>query len=119
MAFGMAAGLVMALVLLYMTASSLYSMRTFMFVVELAVACALPLCLSFIKRNGLDPEPASFAMIAVSFLISVFYAWYVDSETTAVYAYEGLFGKIMTVVLALHACALVVSLAVYLRKKGK
>ena len=76
-AAGVCGGLLMALLLLYIMISTVFTTGGPGFVLELIVAAALPLCLNIVRNQGIMLRSTQVLMIAVSFTVCLNYAGYV------------------------------------------
>lgn len=99
---GIGGGLIMALLLLYMMISTVFTYGGIGFILELIVAAALPLCLNVVRNEGIWLKTAQFLMVAVSFAITMYYAGYVSAPAD----FPNLNAAIITVSAILHAVSL-------------
>ena len=110
LACGIGGGILMALLLLYMMITTVFTTGGLGFVLELLVAAALPLCLNVVRNEGIFLKTAQFLMVAVSFTISMYYAGYVSAPAD----FANMNAAIIVVSAILHA----VSLASFLIAAG-
>ena len=76
---GIGGGIVMALLILYMMITTVFTTGGIGFILELVVAAALPLCLNIIRGQGIWLKTAQLLMVVVSFTITMYYAGYVSA----------------------------------------
>jgi hypothetical protein len=107
---GAAGGIVMALLLLYMMISTVFTTGGIGFILELLVAAALPLCLNVVRNEGIMLKTAQFLMVAVSFTITLYYAGYVSAPAD--------FANMNAAIIVLSAILHGVSLASFLIAAG-
>ena len=73
-ATGICGGLLMALLLLYMMISTVFTTGGIGFILELIAAAAFPLCLNIVRNQGILLKTSQVLMIAVSFAVCMKYA---------------------------------------------
>jgi hypothetical protein len=76
---GICGGLLMALLLLYMMISTVFTTGGPAFVLELIVAAVLPLCLNIFRNQGIMLRSTQMLMIIISFTVCMYYAGYVTA----------------------------------------
>ena len=102
LAAGICGGLLMALLLLYMMISTVFTTGGIGFILELIVAAAFPLCLNIVRNEGILLKTAQVLMIAVSFTICLYYAGYV----TATADFPNMNAAIIVLAAILHGVSL-------------
>ena len=103
---GLLAGVVMALMMLYIMMLSDFKIVTVTLILQLLVACALPLCLQFLKKQKLSVLVAGTVMIVLSFLITVLYGFVVDRQLEY-RAVDAFISRVILLTSLLHGSALV------------
>ena len=101
-AAGICGGLLMALLLLYMMISTVFTAGGPAFVLELIVAAALPLCLNIFRNQGIMLRSTQMLMIIVSFTITLYYAGYVTASAD----FPNMNAAIITLSAILHGVSL-------------
>lgn len=107
---GAGGGIVMALLILYMMISTVFTTGGIGFILELITAAALPLCLNIVRKQGIWLKTAQLLMVAVSFTITLYYADYVSAPAD--------FANMNAAIIVLSAILHAVSLGSFLIAAG-
>lgn len=99
---GIVGGLLMAVLLLYMMISTVFTTGGIAFILEMIAAAALPLCLNIVRNEGIKLKTAQFLMVGISFAICMYYAGYVSAPAD----FPNMNAAIIVVSAILHAVSL-------------
>ena len=111
---GAAAGLGMALLVLFVLSANSFTFSAAGFLAIAVMAFFLPMCLSVLGNLGLSITPAQLFMTAVSMLICALYAYYVGNAS----GYSGFNNTLVKLPLYLHGMALAgTAVSAYIRRR--
>ena len=106
---GIGTGLLMSILMLYMMIAEYFTVSSFSFVLIVIAACALPFCVSFLRRTEWNILWIQITMILTSFAITMFYGIYV-TNANAIAGYHSLWQQVSIASGIAHGAALCVTL---------
>ena len=106
---GAGTGLFMSIVMLYMMIAEYFAVSSFSFVLIVIAACALPFCVSFLRKTEWNVLMIQITMILTSFLITIFYGIYL-TNANAISGYSSLWQQVTIASGIAHGAALCVTL---------
>ena len=116
---GALCGILMALLILYMTMTAGFMIGQLSFWLELAAVCALPLCLGVFRSSGLSVFWARITMILVSFMIMMKYASAMGQGSGIGSQYANISDSVRALSVILHGASLAVAIGALLYAKWK
>ncbi len=107
---GIACGLVMSILVLYMMISGVLTFASAAFFLSVIAASALPLCLNAVKSESVSMFAAQIAMIVTSYVITLIYGAYIAHSAALIALYDNVFGRVAGLSSIIHGVALAVCL---------
>ncbi len=103
---GLGTGLFMSILVLYMMITSYFNIMSLSFVLTVTAACAVPFCLTFLRKTEWNVFLAQIVMILTSFAITVIYGFYVTYAGETVSAYSSFWTQVLAASALAHGLSL-------------
>jgi uncharacterized membrane protein len=103
---GIGTGLFMSILVLYMLIASFFDISSFAFVLTVIAGCAIPFCLSFLRKKNWNVFLSQAVMIATSYLITILYGGCVN-YAGEISSYSSIFVQVLAASSLVHGLSFV------------